>query len=212
MISMRSEKPICAPLRLSEVFPTLPLKRFQCQFVWLTIALSVSSFQGRSSSASSVHASLLQVIDGVRSLALCPQVVFHAPQHFRSSETQATSESCFIHTHARTHAHTHTQQDSLKKWDFKHDLKDVCVCVWWLNLTLQGRLFQTDSAAQERDVWPCEHVHTERRQRMEVIIIDNFCIAAVFSGVHKLTALYNILRHFLSFTNIIHILMTTNNI
>ena len=29
-VSMRSEKPICAPPRLSEVSPTLPLKRFQC--------------------------------------------------------------------------------------------------------------------------------------------------------------------------------------
>ena len=29
MVSMRSEKPICAPPRLSEVSPTLPLKRFQ---------------------------------------------------------------------------------------------------------------------------------------------------------------------------------------
>ena len=43
------------------------------------------------------------------------------------------------------------------------------------------------------------------------IIIDNFCIA-LFSGVPKLTALYNILQHFLSFTNIIHIIMTTNNV
>ena len=30
-----------------------------------------------------------------------------------------------------------------------------------------------------------------------IIIIDNFCIA-LFSGVHKLTALYNTLQHFLS--------------
>ena len=55
----------------------------------------LSSFQGRSFSASSFHASLLQVIDGVMSLALCPQVVSQAPQHFRSSETQATCEGCF---------------------------------------------------------------------------------------------------------------------
>ena len=33
-----------------------------------------------------------------------------------------------------------------------------------------------------------------------IIIIDNFCIA-LFSGVPKLTALYNILQHFLSFTD-----------
>ena len=41
-----------------------------------------------------------------------------------------------------------------------------------------------------------------------IIIIDNFCIA-LFFGVPKLTALYNILQHFLSFTNVIHIIMTT---
>ena len=43
-----------------------------------------------------------------------------------------------------------------------------------------------------------------------IIIIDNFCVA-LFSGVPKLTALY-ILQHFLSFTNITHIIMTTNNV
>ena len=32
-----------------------------------------------------------------------------------------------------------------------------------------------------------------------ILIIDNFCIA-LFSGVHKLPALYNTLQHFLSFT------------
>ena len=40
-----------------------------------------------------------------------------------------------------------------------------------------------------------------------ITTIDNFRIA-LFSGVPKLTALYNILQHFLSFTNIIHIIMT----
>ena len=50
------------------------------------------SFQGRSSSYSYVHASLFQATDRVMSLALCPQVVSQAPQHFRSSETQATCE------------------------------------------------------------------------------------------------------------------------
>ena len=50
----------------------------------------LSSFQGRSSSASSFYASLLQAIDGVVFPALCPQVVSQAPQHFGSSEKQAT--------------------------------------------------------------------------------------------------------------------------
>ena len=54
-----------------------------------------SSFQGRSSSASSFNASLVQAISGVMSLALCPQVVSQASQHFRSSEKQATYEGCF---------------------------------------------------------------------------------------------------------------------
>ena len=56
---------------------------------------SLSSFQGRSSSASSFHASLFQAIDGVLSLVLYPQVLSQVPQHFRSSETQATYEGCF---------------------------------------------------------------------------------------------------------------------
>ena len=47
------------------------------------------SSEGRSSSASSFHASLLQAIDGVMSLVLCPQVVSQASQHFGSSEQQA---------------------------------------------------------------------------------------------------------------------------
>ena len=40
---------------------------------------SLSPFQGRLTSSSSFHASLLQAIDGVMSLALCPQVVSQAP-------------------------------------------------------------------------------------------------------------------------------------
>ena len=49
-------------------------------------------FKGRSSSASSFYASVLQAISGVMSLALCPQVVSQAPQHFRSSKKQAICE------------------------------------------------------------------------------------------------------------------------
>ena len=50
--------------------------------------MTLSSFQRRSSSASSFYASLLQAIDGVMSLALCPQVVSQAPQHLRSSRSK----------------------------------------------------------------------------------------------------------------------------
>jgi len=44
----------------------------------------LSSFQGRSSSASSFNTSLLQAIDSVMSLALCPQLVSQAPLYFFS--------------------------------------------------------------------------------------------------------------------------------
>ena len=64
-------------------------------FVRLIDDSPLSSFQGRSSSASSFNASLLQAINGVMSLALCLQVVSQASQHFRSSEKQATCEGCF---------------------------------------------------------------------------------------------------------------------
>ena len=51
---------------------------------------------GRLLSTSSVYASLLQVMEGVRFfLALCPHVESWAPQHFRSSRTWATCEGCF---------------------------------------------------------------------------------------------------------------------
>ena len=67
---MHSEKPICAPPCLLEIFPTLPLN------VHLTDDDPLSSFQRRSPSASSFDASLFQAIDGVMSLALFPLVVF----------------------------------------------------------------------------------------------------------------------------------------
>ena len=80
---------------------TPPLRGFpQCclcngSSVRLTDDGPLWSFQGRSSGASSFHASLLQAIDGVTSLDLGPQAVSQAPQHFRSSEEQATCDSCF---------------------------------------------------------------------------------------------------------------------
>ena len=72
MLSMRSEKPICAPTRVSEVFPNVAFERVPAN-VRLTDSGPLSSCQGRSSNDSSVHASLLQAIDGVTYLALCPQ-------------------------------------------------------------------------------------------------------------------------------------------
>ena len=59
--------------------------------VRLTDDSPLSSCQGRSFSASSLNASLLQAISGVMVLALCQQVLSQASQHFISSEKQATS-------------------------------------------------------------------------------------------------------------------------
>ncbi len=75
---MRWENPICAPPRLSK-FP----QRCHCDSssVRLIDNGPFSSFQGRSSSASSSHASILQANNGVMFLALCLQIVSQAPQH-----------------------------------------------------------------------------------------------------------------------------------
>ena len=62
-----------------------------------------------------------------------------------------------------------------------------------------------------QQVWLYQ-VEKKNTNKITIIkIIDSFCIA-LFSGVPKFTAPYNILQHFLSFTNIIHIIMTTKNI
>ena len=73
----------------SQNFPPNPLQNGSN--VYLIDDGPVLSFQGRSSSASSFHYSLLQVIDGVMSLAFYLQVVSQAPQHFFSCE------GCFAH-------------------------------------------------------------------------------------------------------------------
>ena len=73
-------------------FPSVALETVPV-FVWLTVAFSF--FQGRLSSASSFHAFLLQAINSVVYLALCLQVLYQPPQHFRSLETQATCDGYF---------------------------------------------------------------------------------------------------------------------
>ena len=46
-------------------------------------------------SAYSFHAFLLQAVNAVMSLALCPQVVSQAPQHLMPSTMEATCDCCF---------------------------------------------------------------------------------------------------------------------
>ena len=62
MVIMRLEKPVCTPPRLSEVSPTLPLKRFQCSNVHLVDDGPLLSFQGRLSITSSFNTAVQQLI------------------------------------------------------------------------------------------------------------------------------------------------------
>ena len=74
----------------------LPAEEIHC----LTVRINISNVRlihdsTLSSSASFFHASLRQAIESAMSLAMCPQLVFQAPQHSRSSETQAVCGGCF---------------------------------------------------------------------------------------------------------------------
>ena len=72
LVSMHSEKPICAPTRLLEVLPHVAFETVP-RSVWLALPLS-RSFKARDRRALPLsEASLLRAIDGVVSLALCPQ-------------------------------------------------------------------------------------------------------------------------------------------
>ena len=86
--TMRSEKPTCAPPRISEMSPTLPFKQFSVRLVALSRPFKEDRLALSPSTPLAFHA-----IDSVMSWALCPQTMSQAPQHLRSSETQATCDS-----------------------------------------------------------------------------------------------------------------------
>ena len=86
------------------------------------------------------------------------QIGAHDPLQTNKPKQTLTSEC------ARTHA-VMSQQDSLKRWDFKDDLKDMNV---FDDLTLQGKLFQTQCSIYEKDLWPGECMQKVGTQRMEV--------------------------------------------
>ena len=90
MVSTCSEQPI-----LSQEFPQHCLSNSSNVHLIDNGSLSYLQFHGKLSSISSFRGSLLQVINDVMSLALCPEVGSQAPQHFGSSEMQATCDSCF---------------------------------------------------------------------------------------------------------------------
>ena len=111
---------------ISQTFPQRCL--WNGSNVRLTDDGPLSSFQGRSSSASSFNASLLEVIDGMMSLASCPQVVSQASQHFRPSEKQATCGGCFarqsvcsvVSLHSGMSRAVHPQEFSKVDVDHRH--------------------------------------------------------------------------------------------
>ena len=64
------------------------------------------------------------------------------------------------HSHywqSKRSTHTVNSRGNLKKWDFKDDFKNVFV-----DLTLLGRLYQTDGAAWEKDLRPSRRVLAHR--------------------------------------------------
>ena len=77
-------------MRSNPSLKRFPVLRNGSSVFHLTDDGPLSSFQGRS-----FHASLLKAIDGVMSLALCPQAVSQTPQHLISSKAQATCGGCF---------------------------------------------------------------------------------------------------------------------
>ena len=93
MVAMRLEK---AHMRSTPSLRSFPNVVFETvpMFVWLMMTLSRPFKEDRVEEAS-FHVALLQAIGDVMSLALCPQVMSQAPQHFRSSEKQASCEGCF---------------------------------------------------------------------------------------------------------------------
>ena len=76
-------------------FPNVAFEKVPMS-ICLTDDVALSSFEGRSSSASTFHSSLLQVVSGAMSLALCPQAV-SLLKLLNTSEKQATCEGCLAH-------------------------------------------------------------------------------------------------------------------
>ena len=61
------------------------------------VVLQLCAFDASQPPYFSFYASLPPAIIGVMCLALCQKEVSQAPQHFRSSETQATCDGCIAY-------------------------------------------------------------------------------------------------------------------
>ena len=92
---------ICAPGK-AHMCSTLSQQFPQCRFwngsnIHQIDDCPLSSFHGRSLSSSSFHASLLQVVDHVMSLAFFPTASASSSSTLEIFETQATCDGCFAH-------------------------------------------------------------------------------------------------------------------
>ena len=164
-------------------FPNVPFETVQ-MFVWLTmncIHLQRSWRQRRwpslvlsrkRLSSSSFHASLLQAIDGVMSLALYPQVFSQVPQNFRSSKKQDTREGCFarqsicsvISLHSGMSRAVHPQEFSKVDVDHWHiRLSSIC-----MQTDFKGYRLTTSYKCT-----PCtESIETPQRERYSLMQTD----------------------------------------
>ena len=95
-----------------------------------------------------------------------------------------------IHWRARQPSHVACFSEELKCWGAwdttcGHKVKEVTLTITWRRNARKEEALDYSLSKDESIRW------------IITIIINNFCIA-LFSGVHKLTALYNILQHCLS--------------
>ena len=132
MVSMRSEKAICAQPCLSEVSPKLPLKQYRRRRYSMTSWLVwLSLFNAELSSDRYWRGASLQEVDGERGRLWLTRRCHHQND---SCIQMGSDESCFnvslavratnhfkththTHTHTRTHTHkrTHTQTHTHKR-------------------------------------------------------------------------------------------------
>ena len=128
-------------------FETVPM------FVWLTMAL-VCPFK---EDHLVFHASLLQAIDSVMSLALCLQTVSQASQHFRSSEKQATCESCFACQHICSVISLHSSMSkAVPPLEYNTTVLSLCreICLLASHLYKTFNTFYKTSTVFEGGCWP----------------------------------------------------------
>ena len=115
MVSICAEKSIT--MRSMPSLRSIPNIAFKTvpMFVWLMMALSRPAKDYHWALPLSVPLSS-RLIDCVMPLALRPQVIFQAPQHFRSSKTQTTCDGCFSPSLRLVQGRTSTVFEGKCRW------------------------------------------------------------------------------------------------